>query len=199
MAKKTKGTQAKRTLNRKVKARKRAKERETDHVNLTAARDAAARLTRKTRTDSFARFAEEYEFWLLHGMNFLSSSYNDGLWTPLFPEAYAATFVALDRTVIMRRLLTSYLNPETNRLSPTGTRCLAWLGLKPVDMFDFVFRLRRNQTHDKADGGVIESRKPANPSIWAGIHEALNLVSAGLEAQGRTQGGEFTVPEGGLT
>lgn len=193
MAKKSKSDQAKRSQNRALKA----KRREKNLATLAAAREAADRLKKKVRADSLVRFVtEEYEFWLLHGMNFLSSDYEEGIWSPLFPEAYEEGFVPLDRTTTTKRLMEHYLDPETNRLSKTGTKCLAWAALKPSEMFDFVFRIRRSQTHEKKDKSWVESRKPANPSVWVAVHEAMNLVSAGLDAKGNTKDGEFTFPKG---
>jgi hypothetical protein len=195
---KTKSGQAKRAQARADKSRKRARERERISSLEAVARTAAAQLQRKKRADSLEHFvSSEYEFWLLHGMNFLTSNYAEGVWSPLFPDIYETGFDSLDRTTIMKRLSESHLDPETNRLSETGTRCFAWVALKPKEMWELVFRIRRSQTHELRDKSWIESRKPANPSVWSLIYEAMNFVSAGLEAKGRTKDGQFTLPEGG--
>jgi hypothetical protein len=150
--------------------------------------------------DSLENFvSSEYEFWLLHGMNFIASNYEEGVWSPLFPEAYSPGFAALDRTTITKRLMGSYLDPESNRLSEKGTRCLAWVALKPKEMWELVFRIRRSQTHEIQDASWVESRKPANPSVWALVQEAMNLIASGLEAKKLTVGGRFRLPEGALS
>jgi len=193
---KTKNGQAKRAQARAEKSRKRAKERERVSALESVARAAAAQLQRKKRADSLERFiSSEYEFWLLHGMNFLTSNYAEGVWSPLFPEAYETGFDSMDRTTLLKRLSEAHLDPETNRLSETGTRCFAWMALKPKEMWELVFRIRRSQTHELRDKSWVESRKPANPSVWALVYEAMNLVSAGLEAKGQTKDGRFTLPK----
>lgn len=198
MAKKTKNAQARKAQQRAAKSNTRAKKRRDDLATIAAAHEAANRLLRKSKADSQVRFvSEEYEFWLAHGMNFLSSDYTQGLWEPLFPEVYNEGFTAFDRTTIVNRLLDKYLDKATNRLSPVGTKCLAWFSLKPHEMFDFVWRMRRSQPHHHTDKPWVEARKPANPSLWERVHEAMNTVAAGLEAGGQTKDGEFTMPEGG--
>lgn len=195
MAKKTKNNQAKRAQARAEKSRKRSKDRERVSALESVARTAAERLQRKKRADSLDTFvANEYEFWLLHGMNFLTSNYSEGIWSPLFPEVYGAGFSSMDRTTLTKRLMEAYLDPETNRLSETGTRCLAWVAMKPKEMWEMVFRIRRSQSHGFQDSPWVESRKPANPSVWSILHEALNFVSAGLEAKKLTVGGQFQLP-----
>ena len=198
VAKKTKNTQNRKAQQRAAKSNARAKKRREELATITAAHEAANRLQQKARADSAERFVtEEYEFWLAHGMNFLSSDYTQGLWEPLFPEAYNDGFTALDRTTIVNRLLGKYLDKDSNRLSPVGTKCLAWFSLKPREMFDFVWRIRRHQPHPHTDKSWVEARKPANPSVWERVHEAMNTVAAGLEARGQTKDGQFTMPEGG--
>jgi hypothetical protein len=195
---KSKSSQARKSQQRSEKARSRTKKRRDDLATISAAHSAADRLIKKKRADSLAHFVtDEYEFWLVHGLNFLSSDYNQGLWEPLFPEAYQEGFIALDRTTITRRFMSRYLDTTTNKLSVVGTKCLAWLALKPDEMFELMYRLRKAQPPSDVTPAMA-SRRPANPSVWAGVHEAMNLVSAGLDAKGQTKGGQFTLPEGGV-
>jgi hypothetical protein len=199
VAKKTKNTQARKAQQRAAKSNARAKKRREELATITAAHEAASKLQRRHRADSEQRFvSDEYEFWLAHGMNFLCSDYTQGVWDPMYPEVYNVGFKALDRTTIVKRLMDRHLDKKTNRINPVGTRCLAWFSLKPREMFNFVWQIRRNQQHHLTDLPWIEAKKPANPSVWEAIHKAMEVVFAGLESGGQIKDGEFTLPEGGL-
>lgn len=184
------------TKNREKKGNTRAKkskEKEKDR-QLVRAREAVK--FKVKRVTAFSKFAASpeigtgtgYEFWLLHGMNFLLSSYIDGLWTPMFPEIYQGKTVP--RTDVFKRLLKTHLDTTTNLLSPLGTKAILWASLKPPEMHALVLRARRLAS-DQKKNPMTEGQ----PDVWNFLHEVMGKFSSHLDEQKKTQGGSFQLPE----
>jgi len=81
-----------------------------------------------------------YDFWVVHGINYLSSLYSEGLWDPIAPELYQGVHVSSEKlyTSIMNR----YLDPTTKRLGPTGIHCFMWMAMKPHEMYPLVWKIK---------------------------------------------------------
>lgn len=79
-----------------------------------------------------------YDFWRLHALNYFTSDYQNGLWEPLFPEAYTGTPVGTE--VLYTRILNRHLGPD-KRLSDAGVRCLIWVSLKGTEMYPLVWKV----------------------------------------------------------
>lgn len=175
---------AKKADTRAKKAHARAKDRQIEK-----AREAAR--FREKSASSLAHFTSNpqtgYEFWLLHGLNFLLSSYEEGVWSPAFPEVYTGKAVA--RTVLFRRVLDRCLDPKTNSLTPSGTKSIVWTSLKPKEMFALVFRAKRLAG---SMGG--NSMSPAQPQVWKFLHEVMEEFTRTLDASGKTDEGSITLP-----
>jgi len=130
---------------------------------------------------------EGYEFWLLHGSNFLVSSYDEGLWDPLFPEVYEGR--AVSRTDLFRRLFKTHLDPTTNHLTPAGTKTVAWCSLKPDQMYALVYRARAVA---RKDGG--NPFEPGQPEVWDFLNSVMANFVEKMDAIGRTEEGKFRLP-----
>jgi hypothetical protein len=169
---------------RAKKARAKLKDRQ-----VTRAREAAK--FREKRWSSFAQFTKNpetgYEFWLLHGANFLLSSYDEGLWNPVFPEAYEGKTVT--RTELFKRVIEAHLNTTTNQLSPAGTKTILWCSLKPKEMFALVVRARQFAWAKK--GNPITQ---AQPEVWHFFHTVMEEFAKRLDGTGKTKEGKFTLP-----
>ncbi len=100
-----------------------------------------------------------YDFWLVHGLNFLSSDYDTGVWDPVAPEIYHNRGVT--RTQLYTRVMNRYLDPETNQLSPAGIHCLMWMALKPHEMYPLVWKIKWKS---KEYGG--EFLKEGDGQVW---------------------------------
>jgi hypothetical protein len=128
-----------------------------------------------------------YEYWLLHGSNYLMSSYESGLWSPMFPEVYVGK--TLTRNELFKRVLEAHLNPETNQLSPAGTKVILWCSLKPKEMFALVVRARTLAWAKKGD-----PLAQAQPEVWHFLHTVMDEFSRSLDKNGNTEGGRFRLP-----
>jgi len=169
---------------RAKKANVRAKDRQIER-----AREAAQFKTK--RNTSLVHFTTNektgYEFWLLHGTNYLMSSYEEGLWSPVFPEVYAGK--AVTRTELFKRVLDRHLNTETNQLSPVGTKVILWCSLKPKEMFALVVRARTLAWAKKG-----EPLAQAQPEIWNFLHTVMDEFTKSLDGAGKTEDGKFKLP-----
>lgn len=169
---------------RAKKASAKAKDRQIER-----AREAAK--FREKKTTSLAHFVANtqtgYEFWMLHGTNFLLSSYEDGLWSPMFPEVYAGKTVS--RTELFKRVLNAHLDPKTNQLSPAGTKTIVWCSLKPKEMFALVYRARKLAW---ASGG--EPMAQGQPQVWHFLHTVMGEFTKSLNDSGTTQEGKIVLP-----
>jgi hypothetical protein len=169
----------------------RANARSKDRA-IARARDAAQFKTKKK--DSFDHFVSNpvagYEFWMLHGTNFLLSSFDSGLWSPIFPEAYAGKSVT--RTEFFKRVLEKHMNQTTNQLSPDGTKAVLWASMKPKEMWDMVYRARKLAF--SRGGDPVEQ---AQPDIWHFLHTVMGEFIRHLDAQKKTEEGRFSLPTEG--
>lgn len=81
-----------------------------------------------------------YDFWVVHGVNYLSSLYSDGLWDPIAPEIYHGGTINSEK--LYARIMNRYMDSTLNRLSPTGIHCFMWLALKPHEMYPLVWKIK---------------------------------------------------------
>lgn len=109
-----------------------------------------------------------YDFWRAHGVNYLASNYDGGLWEPVFPEIYQGSVISSE--VLFRRILT-HLTDVTGRLTETGLKCLLWVSLKPDELHKMVYRVHR---FVKLNGG--EPREPMDPHVWTFLTLTGNLM-----------------------
>jgi hypothetical protein len=128
-----------------------------------------------------------YEFWLIHGSNFLLSSYEQGVWSPAFPEIYEGKTVT--RTALFKRVLEAHLDATTNQLSPSGTRTILWCSLKPREMFALVNRAKKFVWAAKGDPVA-----QGNPEVWHFLYTVMGEFLKGLDASGKTKDGKFLLP-----
>lgn len=166
---------------------KKAKKRESERL-LAQAREAASFKARNAA--SFAAFQKNpeigYEFWFHHGLNFLASSYEEGVWDPLFPEIYQGKTVT--RTEVFRRLMDRHFHPSDQKLSPSGTRAVLWASLKPKEMFTLVHRGKKLSWAKD-----IDPCTPAGPEIWNFLHEAMSYLVVHLEEREKTTEGRLQI------
>lgn len=167
---------------------KKAKERTRDR-QIERAREAVT--FKKKKNTSLAHFTSNpltgYEFWFHHGANFLMSSYEEGLWSPVFPEVYAGKLVA--RTEFFKRVMDSHFDAKTNQLTPEGTKTILWTSLKPKEMFALVVRARQYAWAAKRD-----PMAPGSPEVWHFLHEVMGKFTEKLDSEKKTNAGSFTIP-----
>ncbi len=175
---------AQRANNRAKNAKLRTKDRQ-----LEKAREATKFKAKQANSlDHFATRQDiGYEFWLLHGVNYLLSSYEEGVWSPLFPEAYLGKPVT--RAELFKRVLAQHLNKVTNQLSPEGMRSVLWSSLKPAEMFSLVNRAKKYAREH--DGDPLAQ---SQPEVWHFLHTVMEEFSKGLDAKGKTVNGKLSLP-----
>ena len=105
-----------------------------------------------------------YEFWLLHGVNFIVADPDDN-YEPLFPEIYDGGVVNRDRS--FTRIINLCID-EYNRLSPTGARAILWMSLKKEEMYCVVEVVIK--AVGKRGGNAY---KPGDPLT----HRAMSIVA----------------------
>lgn len=66
----------------------------------------------------------DYLYWIGHGINMLASNYEDGEWTPVFPELYEDGFELTNTAV--GKYLTKHFNKETKTWTAEGRRAVGW-------------------------------------------------------------------------
>lgn len=88
-----------------------------------------------SRFDTFRRNYNGlgYEFWFLHGVNFIVVDGSD-TWEPLFPEIYEDGSV--NRDIAYYRVMS--LCMENNVMSRNGAMAILWMSLKIKEMFCIV-------------------------------------------------------------
>jgi len=167
---------------------KKAKERTRDR-QIERAREAVTFKQKKATslTHFISNPSTGYEFWLHHGCNFLLSSYEEGLWSPTFPEVYAGKVIT--RTEFFKRIMASHFNAGTNQLSPAGTKAILWSSLKPKEMFALVVRARQYAWAAKK-----EPTAQAQPAVWHFLHEVMEKFTEKLDSEKKTDSGSFTIP-----
>lgn len=109
-----------------------------------------------------------YDFWRAHGVNYLASDYEEGLWSPLFPEIYQGSVIRSD--ILFRRIL-SHLLDDTGRLTEKGLKCILWVSFKPEELHKMVYRVQRYANIHKG-----ESRQPSDPHVWTFMTLTGNLM-----------------------
>lgn len=75
---------------------------------------------RRERTAALPFSTEEWSFWIAHGINYLLSSYSEGIWNPLFPEIYGGK--SISRESIAQRASSHFSKDE----DPLKLYVLAW-------------------------------------------------------------------------
>ena len=83
-----------------------------------------------------------FTFWLAHGVNYLASSLENGLWRPLF-NIYAGAWKETSERIILE---VSMLYQTSEGLVPPGPAILGWCGLKPSKVFGFYQELQDRAT-----------------------------------------------------
>lgn len=172
---------------------KKTRERAKQLKSLAVKKAHKAVQLKKKHAASLATFKSDptlgYEFWLVHGANFLLSPYKEGVWSPVYPEIYAGK--AVSRSDLYRRLLDRHLDAKTNRLSNTGTRALVWLAMKPDQMFKIVYRARALARKNGKD-----PHAPGQADVWDLLYTLIeDHFLAYLNANGNTVDGQFTLTD----
>ncbi len=113
-------------------------------------------------------------FWMAHGVNFLTSNYDEGEWTPLFPELYEPDST-LDVDLLSVRL--AKLAEDEDNLTATQQAVLGYALHDPQT--HYVFKLQAEKLLKAAGDETPEAtaRVPHQPLVWQMFHDEI-LVKA---------------------
>ena len=159
-------------MSKKVKAKRNAeKKRQKKALQKNRRRKAILKSgANKKATESMevstALFSEdEHLFWIAHGVNFLMSDYDEGSWSPLFPEAYdpAAT--------LSFEFLADRLKPlsELESMTPNQKAALAYAFQNRTA--HYAFKLGAERAVKDKEG--VSAKDPHQPFVWEMYHEKV--------------------------
>lgn len=151
---------------RAAKVAKREKKRRTVAIDKAV----KALKSKPTLAKNFADNKDNigYAFWVAHGLNYLASDYEQGVWSPLYPEVYTGTVVSAN--TIFTRVLNRFLGPDKH-LSEAGIKCVLWASLRPEELFKLVWRTRQ---YTRLHGG--EPHQALDPHTWTFVQMTGNLM-----------------------
>jgi len=114
----------------------------------------------------FARFTDDdYLFWIAHGINYLVSNYEEGVWDPLFDGLYEGRVP--DSGAIERAILKRYPPEGEEPLSPEARPVLACAAQDKSVIFIVSREVERAvRKHDRKCDVRSTARKPKHPAVW---------------------------------
>ncbi len=101
----------------------------------------------------------EYVFWIAHGLNCLASDYNEGTWTPVFPDLYD------DGVEITEERIGNYLKKhyteKGNTWTEEGRRGVGWAGSPATNVYAI-----QQKCIAEAEKNGVDPKKPACGPVW---------------------------------
>lgn len=125
---------------------------------------------------SKAQFPEaDRTYWMAHGVNFLTSNYSEGEWTPMFPEIYAEAGWTPDEDVLASRLYT--LAEDEENMTAVQRAVLGYALQNPVA--HYAFKKQAEKVVKESGDATPEdtARLPHQPLVWQMFHDEI-LVKA---------------------
>ncbi len=177
MGKQKDRTQALRRQKAKAGAAKARKEKNRQVRIVQEARERGRKEARRNWPSESEFSAEEHLFWIQHGVNFLVSDSDEGVWKPLFPMIYEGT--SLTPEGIAQALLGS--TGET-------TEALAWTAQPRQIIYMFrqrcVARLRETLAESVSRDVLLERvKQPHEPSVWSVFDELRGALKERRKAR----------------
>ena len=115
---------------------------------------------------------ETQMFWVSHGVNYLLSDYNEGTWTPLFPEIYEGDMPTSD--VLAQRVIDRF--KDNDKLTPNEKATLAWSCQDPRVIRQFTEKVHRSLRKAKVEDPETVALSPHNSLVW----ELFNELHLGI-------------------
>lgn len=116
--------------------------------------------------------SEEYTYWLVHGLNYLASSYDEGLWQPPFEGLYQGlTYTAQEVLSVIKS--EPYMIEET----PTSSGLIlgGWAALGVEGTYAFKKELMRKAKLKNMDSKDL--KQPCNEVTWTSFNQLKqNLI-----------------------
>ena len=136
------------------------------------ARVEAAALIAKRAADAFDE--TQHLFWMCHGVNFLVSDYENGMWTPLFEGIYEGRFPS---PAEVGRTIMTHFGPDAETWPPQGMQAMAWTMQPKATVYIYYQVALKKAVETRVEGSPDEAvRKPANTYAW----DTFNLLRTEL-------------------
>jgi len=123
----------------------------------------------------------EYVYWLAHGANYLASDYQEGNWTPLFPELYTGRLYQPEE--LLNKTLAHY---EANGEPRKGVqkRVLAWLLTERHLIWAFKAGMAAKVLKAYPEEDPVDMlRKPHVGVLWEGFSQVFDSVEEDVHAE----------------
>ena len=119
---------------------------------------------------------EEYGTWLAHGVNYLVSNYEAGIWEPLFPDIYEGRTVSRESAMVALHDK-FWKGPGEDDFLPEGEAPCAWALQERRPAYIFrqmaLLELRKENPRD-AEALLMQ---PHNPVVWSVFNIIRDEVS----------------------
>lgn len=108
---------------------------------------------------------QEYVFWVMHGINFLVSNYDEGIWDPLFPEIYEGVLPSAE--TVAQRILHRFKDKKDD---PREGLSIGW-SVQPISTIHIYYlasvKAARVANPESSPAEVLElAKKPMSPYTW---------------------------------
>jgi len=108
----------------------------------------------------------DYHWWLTHGLNYLNSNYEEGIWDPIC-DIYAGQ-TPPEPAELLHRLVTKLNIKDPTKATEKENFLLAWcLGVKNEALYGIIFGLTSILTKENPEMTSEEFRQPYNGGVWA--------------------------------
>ena len=114
----------------------------------------------------------EATWWVANGVNYLRSDYDEGVWSPVFPEIYEDGYEITIETI--KGYLTQHFNPEDNSWTAEGRRAIGMV-MSPVEA---VYAIA-TKCIDVANAADLDPKSPKCDPVW----QVFNLFKQELDSR----------------
>lgn len=103
---------------------------------------------------------DEHSFWLAHGANFLASSHDEAIWTPVFPDIYEVVGLPPEVDKLQKVIHTRFFDTDKGAWKPEGVLVASWLAQDQTT----TAVVKERAIALAGQSGALD---PRNPKVWA--------------------------------
>ena len=106
-------------------------------------------------------FEESYDylFWIAHGLNMLASDYNEGQWTPVFPELYEDGFEITEDQ--LSKYIVGEYDKDSNTWTEEGRAAVGWANSTVMNVYSV-----QQKCIAEAEKNNVDPKTPACGPVW---------------------------------
>ena len=121
----------------------------------------------------------EYLFWLIHGLNYLHSNYEEGIWKPLY-NIYGGKVPEVEE--VQQKIISRF--SKNGDLTVTGEMLGTWLSQEPADVYAVqrgILRTIKAEMKEYPDHIEAAAKAPHYGPVWSVFSEirerSLSILS----------------------